>query len=131
MLDKLISCCVPKCNQKSVNDLICNEAFHYVEPRHRTKFINIMWSIGQAIRNCNFIEIDYTRTKDKANILASSKIAWFVGFFEINDSSYYFAILLYIPTDKHHLHGHLEPVSRKLSQPFFWIVTSLDAVNYI
>lgn len=51
MLDKLISCCVPKNNQKLVTDLISNEAFHYVEPRHKTKFIDTMWDIGQASEN--------------------------------------------------------------------------------
>ena len=49
MLNKLISCCAPKANKQLVNDLISNEAFHYVEPRHKTKFIDTMWNIGQAI----------------------------------------------------------------------------------
>lgn len=66
MLDKLITCCVPKSNQKLVKDLISNEEFHYVEPRHRTEFIDKMWDIGQAIRESRFIEMDYLRTKDKA-----------------------------------------------------------------
>lgn len=66
MLDKLISCCVPKDNQKLVTDLISNEEFHYVEPRHKTQFIHAMWDIGQAVRNCQYIEIDYFRMKDKA-----------------------------------------------------------------
>ena len=59
MLDKLISCCVPKSNQKLVTDLISNETFHYVEPQHKTKFIDMMWDIGQAIRECKCIKIDY------------------------------------------------------------------------
>ena len=42
------------------------EIFHYVEPRHKTKFIDRMWDIGQAIRESKYIEIDYQRTKDKA-----------------------------------------------------------------
>lgn len=48
MLDKLISCCVPKKNQKLVTDLISNEEFHYVEPRHKTKLIDTMWTIGRG-----------------------------------------------------------------------------------
>lgn len=65
MLDKLISCCVPKVNQKRVKELIRNEEFHYVEPRHKTKFIDTMWDLGQAIRESRYIEIDYYRTRDK------------------------------------------------------------------
>ena len=65
MLDKLITCCVPKANQKRVKDLISNEEFHYVEPRHKTKFIDMMWDIGQAISESRYIEVNYYRTKDK------------------------------------------------------------------
>ena len=43
MLDKLITCCVPKKNQKLVKDLIANEEFHYIEPRHKSEFTDKMW----------------------------------------------------------------------------------------
>lgn len=66
MLDKLITCCVPKVNQKRVTELIRNEEFHYVEPRHRSSFIDLMWDLGQAINESRYIEIDYYRTKDKS-----------------------------------------------------------------
>lgn len=65
MLDKLIACCVPKSNQKLVKELIRNEEFHYVEPRHKTRFIDKMWEIGQAVNESRYIEIDYLRMKDK------------------------------------------------------------------
>lgn len=68
MLDKLITCCVPKINQQRVKDLIRNEEYHYVEPRHKTKFINTMWDLGQAINEARYIEIDYYRTKDKKTV---------------------------------------------------------------
>lgn len=66
MLDKLITCCVPKVNQKIVQDLIRNEEFHYVEPNHKTKFIDTMWDLGQAINECRCVEVDYFRIKDKS-----------------------------------------------------------------
>lgn len=65
MLDKLITCCVPKTNQNLVRSLIRNEEFHYVEPRHHTVFIDTMWDLGQAIRESRYVEIDYYRTVDK------------------------------------------------------------------
>lgn len=68
MLNKLITCCVPKVNQKRVKDLISNEEFHYVEPRHKTKFIDMMWDIGQAISESRYIEVNYYRTKDKKTV---------------------------------------------------------------
>ena len=90
MLDKLISCCVPKTNQKLVTDLISNEAFHYVEPRHKTLFTDAMWDIGQAIRNCKYIEIDYSRMKDKVTVKRKVKPV------AIMFSEYYFYLTAFI-----------------------------------
>lgn len=61
----IISCCVPKDNRELVEELVRNEAFHYVEPRHGTSFLARMWSIGLAIHSCNYVEIRYYRLKDK------------------------------------------------------------------
>ena len=59
MLQKLIESCVPTENQKLVKELIMNEEFHYIEPRHGSVFIDKMWDIGQAIHNNQYIEIKY------------------------------------------------------------------------
>lgn len=59
MLSKMIECCVPETNQKIVGELVKNEAFHYIEPRHKTVFIEKMWDIGQAIQQNLYIEIKY------------------------------------------------------------------------
>ncbi len=94
MLNKLIDCCVPKCNQDLVKDLIRNEAFHYIEPRHKTVFIDKMWTIGQAIRTNNYIEITYQRMKDKA--LVKRKIKPVAIMF----SEYYFYVTAFIEDEK-------------------------------
>lgn len=39
MIKRLIGCCVPENNRKLVSDLISNESFHYVEPKHGKSFI--------------------------------------------------------------------------------------------
>lgn len=59
ILKKLISGCVPPKNKSLVTELIKNEEFHYVEPRHHTSCQDIMWEIGQAIHNHHYIEIKY------------------------------------------------------------------------
>ena len=64
ILDKLVACCVPEANKDTVAELIRNEAFHYVEPRHKKKFVDTLWSIGQAIRECRCVEVWYKRIKD-------------------------------------------------------------------
>lgn len=94
MLDNLISCCVPKSNQKLVTDLISNETFHYAEPQHKTKFIDMMWDIGQAIRECKCIEIDYIRMKDKTVVKRKLKPV------AIMFSEYYFYLTAFIDDEK-------------------------------
>lgn len=59
VLERLVSCCVPDSDRKLVADLIKNEKYYYVEPRHHKEFLDAMWDIGQAIRNCHYIEIKY------------------------------------------------------------------------
>lgn len=68
ILRKIISCCVPEDHQKEIRELIANEEFHYVEPRHKTVFIDTMWKIGQAIRHSRYIEMEYVRSKDKSRV---------------------------------------------------------------
>ncbi len=66
ILHKLAECCVPGANRKLVMDLIANEAFHYIEPRHRTVFLNTMWEAAQAIHKHRYITIKYQRLKGQA-----------------------------------------------------------------
>lgn len=94
ILDKLISCCIPAKNQKLVKDLIRNEMFHYVEPRHRKQFLDTMWQVGEAIRECKFIEVDYLRTKDKAVVTRKLKPV------AIMFSGYYFYLTAFIDDEE-------------------------------
>lgn len=90
MLDRLVSCCAPEANRRLVNDLIRKEEFHYVEPRHRTPFIDTMWEIGVAIRTCHYIEIRYERTKDRKSVTRKVKPV------AIMFSEYYFYLTAFI-----------------------------------
>lgn len=94
MLEKLVSCCVPDKNRKMVEDLIRNEAFHYIEPRHQSEFTDTMWQIGQAIRNSRYIEIKYQRTKDKKIVTRKVKPL------AIMFSEYYFYLTAFIDDEK-------------------------------
>ena len=103
MLHKLIECCVPQENQRMVTDLIRNEAFHYIEPRHKTVFIDKMWELGQAIQQCRCVEIEYLRTKDKAIVKRK------VGPVAIMFSEYYFYLTAFIDDDK--LREHFDVIN--------------------
>lgn len=94
MLERLISCCVPLSNQKLVKDLVNNEAFHYVEPQHKTRFLDTMWNIGEAIRDCHYIEIEYGRMKDKRIVTRKVKPV------AIMFSEYYFYFTAFIDDEE-------------------------------
>lgn len=59
MIHRLIGCCVPEENRKLVSDLISNESFHYIEPRHGKSYLDNLWAIGKAIHSNTYIEIKY------------------------------------------------------------------------
>lgn len=103
MLRKLIECCVPQNNQRLVADLIKNEEFHYIEPRHKTVFIDKMWDLGEAIQQCRYIEIEYLRTKDKAIVKRKVKPV------AIMFSEYYFYLTAFIDDDK--LREHFDVIN--------------------
>lgn len=64
ILDKLIDCCVPKECKGYVTNLICNERFHYVPPRHNKEVLDTMWRLGEALREHKEVEIDYRKPGD-------------------------------------------------------------------
>lgn len=84
ILRKLIKTCIPLENQKLITELISNEEFHYVEPRHKVIFVDNMWEIGQAIHDQHYIEIEYEKTKNEKTIIRKVKPA------AILFSEYYF-----------------------------------------
>ena len=90
ILDRLVSCCVPQSERIMIHDLIRNEEFHYIEPCHKTKFIDTIWEIGQAIREYRYVEIDYYRLKDKSVVTRKVKPV------AIMFSEYYFYLTAFI-----------------------------------
>lgn len=59
LIKKLIECCVPIDNRKLVSDLIRNEQFHYIQPKHGKRFLDTMWKIGTAIHESKVICFEY------------------------------------------------------------------------
>ena len=90
IIDKLISSCIPKDEQETVKELIRNEAFHYIEPKHKVNFTDNLWTIAQTIKSCNYISIDYLRLKDKAIVTRKVKPL------SIMFSEYYFYLTAFI-----------------------------------
>lgn len=64
ILDKLVECCVPSSSRRAVTQLLANEKYHYVEPKHGRKILDGLWELGQAIQNHYVVELQYERVKE-------------------------------------------------------------------
>lgn len=65
IIDKLIHAAVDKNDQPQVEELIKNEEVNYIELQHKTRFLDKMWDIGQAIQGHHYIEIEYRRNDNE------------------------------------------------------------------
>lgn len=90
VLGKIIDGCASEESKKIILELIKNEEFHYVELRHKTSVSDILWELGQAVRENKYIEIDYFRTKDKS--IVNRKLKPVAVMF----SEYYFYLAAFI-----------------------------------
>ncbi len=61
MIEKLILNCVPKSKHSMVKELLANEIYHYIEPRHGKHFIDRMWEIAEAVKNHCCMDITYIK----------------------------------------------------------------------
>ena len=86
--------CVPKTEQKDVSELIRNEEHHYIEPRHGVSVTDKLWDLGSAVREHNFVEISYQRSKDKATVKRKIKPVALLF------SEYYFYMAAYIDDEE-------------------------------
>jgi len=89
ILDKIVSLCVPQKNYHVIEKMIDNEKFHYMEPHHGRKFLDKLWTLGDAIQNQWKVEVKYLRP-DKGTV---KRVLNPVG---IMFSEFYFYLLAFI-----------------------------------
>lgn len=94
IINRLVGCCVPKDSTKIVNELISNESYHYIEPRHGKSYLTNMWEIGQAIYNHQYIEIKYQGIQG-SSVKTRKLIPLAIMF-----SEYYFYLAAFIDDEK-------------------------------
>lgn len=91
ILNKLVEGCVPLKNMKLVSDLLSNEKYHYVELHHKSVTQDIMWELGENIKEHNLLEIKYTKADSPKETI--KRVIEPVG---ILFSEYYFYLNAYI-----------------------------------
>ena len=94
LMDKLVDCCVPRENRDLVKSLINNEEFHYIEPQHKNEFLDKLWKIANAVFECRYIEVTYSRLKERKTVVRKLQPL------AIMFSEYYFYMAAFIDSEE-------------------------------
>jgi len=89
IISDLINACLPAAERKKMKDLVNNEIFHYVEPRHGKILVDIIWELGTAVYSQKKIQLKYQKTNGEE----TNSIIKPVG---IMESEYYFYLIGYV-----------------------------------
>ena len=89
ILKKLVSGCVPQQNMQLVADLIANEMHHYIEIQNPAGIQEKLWDIGNDIKQCQLMEMEYMRQNDVLVQRIVQPVA-------ILFSEYYFYLIAYM-----------------------------------
>lgn len=89
IITNLISACLPAAERKKMDELIKNELFHYIEPRHGKELVNKIWELGAAVYNHRLIHLEYQKTNGEITVTTIKPVG-------ILCSEYYFYLLAYI-----------------------------------
>jgi len=94
IIERLLDCCLNGGGLELTRDLIANEKYHYIELLHKKDFLDTLWQVGQAIKSQNYIEIIYTKLKNKEEVKRKLRPE------AIMFSEYYFYIAAFIDDEK-------------------------------
>lgn len=101
VMEKIMLSGISSESQKMIRELISNELFHYVEPRHGINVTENLWEIGEAIRQKRYMEISYQRSQDKKLVIRKIKPLAIIF------SEYYFYLTAFID-EKDEARNHFE-----------------------
>ena len=65
IIHKLIGTCSDEEEAKLIADLLRNEMYHYVELQHGKQLLEPLWQLEQAVKNQQYIEIQYKKLKNQ------------------------------------------------------------------
>lgn len=93
IVSNLMEKCLPIEERKKMEDLISNELFHYVEPRHKKKLVSQIWDLGLAVYSHREVSLEYKKVNGEITKAAVKPVG-------IMESEFYFYLIAYIG-DKH------------------------------
>ncbi|MCD7818923.1 MAG: WYL domain-containing protein [Lachnospiraceae bacterium] len=89
IIEELIEACLPPNERKKMSELVRNELFHYVEPRHGQYLTDRIWALGTAVYQHFSVDLEY----QKANGEITNARIKPVG---IMYSEFYFYLIAYV-----------------------------------
>ena len=90
IIQKLVHLCSEEEDISTLENLIKNEQFHYMELRHQKPLLNKIWELETAIREQQYIEVEYQKLKNKETVKRLLKPAGVIF------SEFYFYLVAYI-----------------------------------
>lgn len=89
LLDKLLLQSAPQ-ERSVIKEVIRNERFHYVPPKHSEYLIKKIWDLSRAVRERRLVELAYKK-EGEDELISRVVEAWGIVF-----SEYYFYLVAYI-----------------------------------
>ena len=93
ILYKLLGLCSDEEERKLIEELLKNEMHHYVELQHGKALLDCIWKLEQAVKNQNYLEIEYKKQKNQEIVTRKIKPV------AIMFSEYYFYITAFIENE--------------------------------
>ena len=91
LIDKLMLQATPSA-RVNIKELILNERFHYIPPRHGKPLIDLLWELNEHIFNKEIIEFDYVRKDGAASHRKVKPLS-------VMFSDYYFYLIAWFADD--------------------------------
>ncbi|MCC8051417.1 MAG: WYL domain-containing protein [Clostridiales bacterium] len=96
IIEELIDACLPVSERRKMADLVGNELFHYVEPRHGMYLVDRIWNLGTAVYQHLIVQLEYQKANGDITYAEIKPVG-------IMCSEYYFYLIAYIgDSDKKH-----------------------------
>lgn len=96
VIQKLLNTCLPCDDRKKMKELVANELYHYVEPRHGEPLIENIWSLANTVYTASLVDLTYQKTNGNVTHAVVKPVG-------IMCSEYYFYLIAYIgENDKTH-----------------------------
>lgn len=89
IITDLINACLPIEERKKMTQLLRNEQFHYVQPRHGKDLVDTIWNLGTAVFQHQKVLLKYRKTNGDVTEAVVKPVG-------IMGSEYYFYLIGYI-----------------------------------